>query len=130
MNSYRITGLKMMALTMVLSGCQNTVDPENTPNVEEQATATAAEVETLHLKQCQLTLDALHNVEQKQFDNYKQNFDLLMKGAAQYSGVRAKIKTETQDTVDALYRYKVNKLCSQIDQAVMVALAAQGESVK
>ncbi|MBD8162659.1 hypothetical protein [Erwinia persicina] len=119
-----------MALAMVLSGCQNRVDAENTTQVKEKAAATAAEVETLHLKQCQQTLSALHNVEQKQFDNYKQNFDLLMKGAAQYSDVRAKIKTETRDTVDALYRYKVNKLCSQVDQAVMVALAAQGESVK
>lgn len=44
-----------------------------------------------------------------------------MNGAVQYSSLRTR--------VDALYRYHVNKRCSQIDLTVLLGLAGRGQSL-
>lgn len=75
------------------------------------------------LQLCHKQLSALHNIDAKQFQNYKQAFDSLMNGASQYAGLRTRVNSDTQDTMDALYRYKVNYLCAGIDNAVLTGLA-------
>lgn len=77
------------------------------------------------LKLCHKQLSALHNIDVKQYQHYKQAFDSLMSGASQYAGLRTRVNSDTQDTVDALYRYKVNYLCAGIDNAVLNGLAEQ-----
>ena len=66
----------------------------------------------------------------KQYQRYKQAFDSLMSGASQYANLRARVNGDTQETVDALYRYKVNYLCAGVNQAVLTGLADRGEQVK
>lgn len=82
------------------------------------------------LQQCQDLLGVLHNINVKDFQQYKQAFDSLMSGASQYAGVRTKVNGNTQETVDALYRYKANYLCAGVNQAVLTSLAERGELVK
>lgn len=77
------------------------------------------------LQLCHKQLSALHNIDVKQYQHYKQAFDSLMSGASQYAGLRTRVNSDTQDTVDALYRYKVNYLCAGIDNAVLNGLAEQ-----
>ena len=77
------------------------------------------------LQLCHKQLSALHNIDVKQYQHYKQAFDNLMNGASQYAGLRTRVNNDTQDTVDALYRYKVNYLCAGIDNAVLTGLAEQ-----
>lgn len=77
------------------------------------------------LQLCHKQLSALHNIDVKQYQHYKQAFDSLMNGASQYAGLRTRVNSDTQDTVDALYRYKVNYLCAGIDNAVLNGLAEQ-----
>lgn len=86
--------------------------------------------EAERLQQCQQELGALRTVNEKQFQHYKQAFDSLMSGASLYAGLRTKVNGETQETVDALYRYKVNRLCAEVNQAVLTGLADRGEQVK
>lgn len=116
-----------LVFALVLAGCQTPAKPVNKTSVPQEQGPTQAERETARLQQCQKELEALRTVQPKQFSVYKQAFDRLMSGAAQYSGLRTRVNADTQDTVDALYRYRVNKLCAQIDQAVLLGLAKRGE---
>ncbi|KYQ98865.1 hypothetical protein AWY96_10205 [Serratia plymuthica] len=121
----------VLAFALILTGCQTAQKTAKKPLPEQKTqTPTQAELEAARLQQCQKELEALRTVQPKQFTGYKQEFDRLMNGAAQYSGLRTRVNAETQDTVDALYRYRVNKLCAQIDQAVLLGLAERGESAQ
>lgn len=116
-----------LVFTLVLAGCQAPAKSVKKSAVPQEQGPTQAEREAARLQQCQKELEALRAVQPKQFSVYKQEFDRLMNGAAQYSGLRTRVNADTQDTVDALYRYRVNKLCAQIDQAVLLGLAERGE---
>lgn len=116
-----------LVFALVLAGCQAPSTPVKKTAAPQEQDPTQAEREAARLQQCQKELEALRTVQPKQFSVYKQEFDRLMNGAAQYSGLRPRVNADTQDTVDALYRYRVNKLCAQIDQAVLLGLAERGE---
>ncbi|WP_017891039.1 hypothetical protein [Serratia sp. S4] len=116
-----------MVFALVLAGCQTPSKPLKKASVPQEYGPTQAEREVARLQQCQKELEALRTLQPKQFSVYKQEFDRLMSGAVQYSGLRTRVNADTQDTVDALYRYRVNKLCAQIDQAVLLGLAERGE---
>lgn len=118
-------------VALLLTGCQTSPNTAKKQTAEPQGqNATQAEREAARLQQCQKELEALRTVHPTQFTGYKQAFDRLMNGAAQYSGLRTRVNAQTQDTVDALYRYRVNKLCAQINQAVLLGLAEHGESAQ
>ncbi|WP_273830957.1 hypothetical protein [Serratia bockelmannii] len=116
-----------LLFALVLTGCQAPAKQVNKTSVPQEQGPSQAEREAARLQQCQKELEALCSVVPKQFTAYKQEFDHLMSGAAQYSGIRPRVNADTQDTVDALYRYRVNKLCAKIDQAVLLGLAERGE---
>lgn len=56
----------------------------------------------------------------KQQQTFQQEFGRLMRGAAQYASVCTQANSSTQETVDALYRYKVKRLCADISQALLM----------
>lgn len=86
--------------------------------------------EAEQLKLCQEQLGALRDINNKQYQQYKQAFDRLMSGASQYAGLRKQVNDNTQETVDALYRYKVSYLCAGVNQSVLTGLAERGERIK
>lgn len=126
-----VVHVSAVVFALLLTGCQKSPNAIKKQTAEPQVQSpTQAELEAARLQHCQKELEALHTVQPKQFTGYKQEFDRLMNGAAQYSGLRTRVNAETQDTVDALYRYRVNKLCAQINQAVLLGLAERGESAQ
>lgn len=74
------------------------------------------------LKLCQKQLSALQNIKEQQYQSYRQAFDSIMKNASQYARLRTSVNVDTQETVDALYRYRVNYLCAEVNQAVLTRL--------
>lgn len=116
----------------LLSGCESISRPDIAAKKNEikKAEPTMAEREAERITLCQKELEALREVNPEKFNTYKAEFDRLMSGAAQYAGLRTRVNSETQDTVDALYRYKVNRLCADIGQATLTGLAERGERLK
>ncbi|WP_273855334.1 hypothetical protein [Serratia liquefaciens] len=112
--------------TMLLTACVLIV---NGCEVRKHVTNMPAQ-ETERLVQCQKEVDALKDLHPEQHAAYKKAFDSYMSGAAQYAGLRTQVNSETRETVDALYRYKVNRLCADIGVATLNALAERGESLK
>lgn len=86
------------------------------------------QTESEKLQQCQSQLEALKVMSPAQYTRMRNSFDYLMNGAAQYANLRQKINADTQDTVDALYRYRANLLCAQIAQTLLDGLTRRGEA--
>ncbi|MBH3259865.1 hypothetical protein I5P78_26065 [Serratia marcescens] len=131
----RVAALPLLGLaaTLLLSGCENT--RRTLPATQQDSAATAgektqAQKESDRLAQCQKELDALKGINNAQYTAYLVEFQRLMRGAAQYAGLRAQVNNDTQDMVDALYRYKINRLCADITQAALTGLAERGEHLK
>lgn len=122
--------LSLLGSSVLLSGCEApkrpTVQAASEPTQEQSLAAREAE----QLAQCQKELEALKPVDEKRHQTFQQEFSRLMSGAAQYAGVRTQANSGTQETVDALYRYKVRRLCADISQALLTSLADMGERVK
>ncbi|MBJ2078373.1 hypothetical protein JFR19_00730 [Serratia ureilytica] len=116
----------------LLSGCKNTSGSPSQPKPAATAEPdiTPAQREAERLAQCQKELDALKGINAQQYTVFRQEFDRLMSGAAQYANLRVRVNNGTQETVDALYRYKVNRLCADIMQATLTGLADRGEKLK
>ncbi len=139
MTKYIKLSVQVGGLCLVLIGttaCQNTKTSESlaaekvgvTKMISEESLHKQREVELL--QQCQDLLGVLHNIRAKEFQQYKQAFDSLLSGASQYAEMRTKVNGDTQQTMDALYRYKANFLCAGVNQAVLTTLAERGELVK
>lgn len=79
---------------------------------------------------CQSELASLQKISPKTYAAKKASFDNLIRSASVYTAVRSDINAQTKDTMDALYKYKTNQMCSEIERAVMDGLIRRGESVK
>jgi hypothetical protein len=118
--------------SLLLSGCETAKRPAvaiqsaSDPTPEQSLAAHEAG----QLARCQKELEALKPIDAQRHQAYQQEFGRLMSGAAQYASVRAQTNSGTQETVDALYRYKVKRLCANIGQALLTGLADMGERVK
>lgn len=102
----------------------------NTIHTDKTAGPLIKQREAGQLTLCQKQLDVLKSLGATQYQHYKQAFDALMKGASQYASLRPQISADNQESVDALYQYKVNYLCSGINQAVLTTLSERGEHLK
>ncbi|MDU7466741.1 MAG: hypothetical protein E7K92_02375 [Serratia marcescens] len=122
--------LSLLLMTSLLSGCHPPSRPSPVNTITPALTEQQAGQEVQRLRQCQQELKALSTLQAANYPATQRAFDQLMRGAAQYASLRTSINETTQDTVDALYRYRVNLLCAQINQAVLNRLAEQSGSVQ
>lgn len=135
-----------LPLIFLVCGCQQTPHSVRvTPQPQDLSTSESANTseianananthsvkyieESEKLKICQAQLEALQSVSQPEYKKFHGTFDYLMKSAAQYNGLRKNIDPNTQDTVDSLYHYRANQLCSRIAQTLMDSLVSKGEA--
>ncbi|AJW28987.1 hypothetical protein Z042_25760 [Chania multitudinisentens RB-25] len=88
------------------------------------------EVKENRLGLCQSELASLKMVNPKAYAARKAYFDNLVRNASVYSAVRGDVNSSTKDTLDALYKYKTNQVCAEIERDVLNGLIRKGESVK
>lgn len=132
--SKKCTALLLLFTTgaALLSGCEGSKRPAAIiqPQLSSEEEKTQAQNETERMAQCQKELEALKDINLERHTALRQEFDRLMNAAASYANVRTRVNSETKDTVDALYRYKINRLCADITQATLNGLADRGERLK
>lgn len=129
---YSITSATLALLlgSLLLNGCQSskkTVTPAAAKTVMKNE---KAERDAGDLKQCQQNLNVLSRLQTTSYPSLKKDFDNLMLGASQYAGVRFQVNGQAQETIDALYRYRVSYLCSEIQQAALAVLVTRAELPK
>lgn len=121
--------LCLLSGSLLLSGCETAKrSMVATPKLTQEHSLAVREAEQLVL--CQRELEVLKPIAAKEYQVFRQEFSRLMTGAAQYAGVRHQVSSSTQETMDALYRYKVKRLCANISQALLTGLADMGERGK
>lgn len=79
---------------------------------------------------CERELLALSKVNKNAYAQKKAAFDDLLRNAAIYTEVREDIGAETRGALDALYKYKTQKLCNGIAQSIRESLIAKGENFR
>lgn len=143
--------INVLAVTgaLLLSGCQTneSLTSEQTAQTAESPaqTAQSAPLPTPQMTKaqeeesqasegsatvCQRELAALSKINPSVYAVKKEAFETLLRTAASYSAVRSDINEQTRDTLDALYKYKTQKICSDIEQAIQQGLISRGESIK
>lgn len=120
-------------LVLSLGGCadkplkqvQSQVTPPTPePSLETPEMATQND----HIQMCQRELDILKRIDNAHYTSRKVVFDKLMSGARLYGDVRKDLQPEARSTIDALFSYKIEKLCTDISQDVLNGLSKIGES--
>lgn len=79
---------------------------------------------------CQRELAALSKINPAKYAAQKGVFENLLRSASVYSTVRDDVNPGTKDIMDTLYKYKTQKICNDIQQAINESLIARGENVK
>ncbi|EIE0340253.1 hypothetical protein LCT82_003339 [Salmonella enterica] len=75
------------------------------------------------MERCRRELDALKKVDIPLYNKRKMEFDKLISGASLYNGVRGDVVNNTQSAVDALYRFRADKLCADISSDLLNQLS-------
>lgn len=136
--------IKCAALYMIfiISGCQYGAKPLNnnklTNNVENKqlkqdvtpSDITPSVNRSNKVNLCKSELNSLEKISPKVFKDKQAEFNLLVSNVSVYSGVRGDVNSKTKETIDALYRYKTNLICSDIEREVLKGLVIRGESFK
>lgn len=111
----------IIALLIILTGCQHKPQPGDIVDATIQQ-AEMQKQENSRLDNCHSELESLKTINSEKYMQSKKQFDQLMQGTAQYAGIRSNVKSSTQETVDALYRYRVNLLCTEISNTLLNSL--------
>jgi uncharacterized lipoprotein YajG len=122
--------LALLLGSLLLSGCQSSKKTVTTATASPVMKSEKAERDASELKQCQKNLNVLSKLQTTSYPSLKKDFDNLMLGASQYAGVRFQVNDQSQETIDALYRYRVSYLCSEIQQAALEVLVTRAELPK
>lgn len=140
---FACTGVLLLGGVM-LSGCQNNAQrnaqPHSLVSPAELPPAAAVQAEPPQVvtiaenksptELCPKELASLKVISPKNYAVKKAAYDRLMSNSSQYNRLRGEINSTTQDTIDALYKYKMNILCSTIEHDVMQGLIRKGENGK
>lgn len=111
-----------VALAVAKQAVAPAVDTKAVPPAPEAVPATGVEG-------CDRELKALKKLDAQRYARRRAQFTRLMSGASVYAGIRTDVAGGTREAVDAMYRYRTGKLCAEISQDVLDALARQGDSV-
>ncbi|WP_419246378.1 hypothetical protein [Serratia sp. NFX21] len=122
--------LALLLGSLLLSGCQSSKKTVTTATASPAMKNEKAERDASELNQCQKNLNVLSRLQTTSYPSLKKDFDNLMLGASQYAGVRFQVNDQSQETIDALYRYRVSYLCSEIQQAALEVLVTRAELPK
>ncbi|HIF2982184.1 TPA: hypothetical protein ACXZLP_004154, partial [Salmonella enterica] len=93
--------------------------------IDAKADSSASITSDLSVEKCGRELNTLKRLDMKRYTQRKSQFDRLMAGASVYADVRSDVVKGTQEAVDAMYRFRVGKLCAEISRDVLDALTHQ-----
>ncbi|GCP46326.1 hypothetical protein HmCmsJML095_03443 [Escherichia coli] len=110
---------------ILLSGCESktTVRPlQQTTGIKPVNSSGDRLDDVEKMERCRRELEALKRIDSAVYNKRKAEFDRLVSGASLYNGVRSEVGNYTQSAVDALYRFRSDKLCADIASDVLLGL--------
>lgn len=110
---------------LLLGGCESktTVRPlHQTAGIKPVSSSGDRLDDVEKMERCRRELEALKRIDSAVYSKRRAEFDKLVSGAALYNGVRDEVGNYTQSAVDALYRFRSDKLCADIASDVLLGL--------
>ncbi|HHW5387909.1 hypothetical protein [Escherichia coli] len=113
-------------LLLLTTGC---VNPPSGKRVisQQQKMETSNSSDRLNdiekIERCRRELEALKKIDLSIYNKRKEEFDKLISNALLYDEVRNNVGEYTQSTIDSLYKFRSDKLCSDIARDVLNKLS-------
>lgn len=115
-----------LPLFLLINGCNSKmpIKPLQGNSYIKTASASGDKLSDMEkMERCRRELDALKKIDIPLYNKRKVEFDRLISGASLYNGVRGDISNNTQSAVDALYRFRADKLCADISSDLLNQLS-------
>ena len=109
---------------ILLGGCESRPDKplQQTTGIKSVSSSGDRLDDVEKMERCRRELGALKKIDSTVYNKRKAEFDRLVSGASLYNGVRSDVGNYTQSAVDALYRFRSDKLCADIASDVLKGL--------
>lgn len=111
---------------MLLGGCESKpgIKPLQQTTGSKPVSSSGDRLDDVEkMERCRRELEALKKIDSAVYNKRKAEFDRLVSGASLYNGVRSDVGNYTQSAVDALYRFRSDKLCADIASDVLNELS-------
>ncbi|MFJ3264877.1 hypothetical protein ACIP8G_00155 [Serratia liquefaciens] len=119
---------------ILLSGCQSTdTGSKNTPHPSIHPTKTEAAPMSLAsstaIQSCPQELTALEKIAPKSYQRKSGELNNALAQASLYLSVKESVNPNTVEIMDSAYKYKISKICSEIQSELASALISNVENV-
>ncbi|TGB99012.1 hypothetical protein FEK50_20200 [Escherichia sp. E2586] len=125
MKKYIKPAFLVLLTGMLLGGCESKpgIKPLQQTTEIKSASSSGDRLDDVEkMERCRRELEALKKIDSAVYNKRKAEFDKLVSGASLYNGVRSDVGNYTQSAVDALYRFRSDKLCADIASEVLLGL--------
>jgi hypothetical protein len=78
---------------------------------------------------CQQRVNSLKNINPQSYQKRIAYFNGLLSNASGYAGIRSNVDESTRKAIDALYKYKTEKFCADVEHELMSDLSSRVESL-
>ncbi|HAO6705539.1 TPA: hypothetical protein IQM31_002583 [Escherichia coli] len=123
----------VLLTSMLLGGCESKpgIKPlQQTTGIKPTSSSGDRLDDVEKMERCRRELEALKKIDSAVYNKRKADFDKLVSGASLYNGVRSDVGNYTQSAVDALYRFRADKLCADISNDVLNSLSSNVSGVE
>ncbi|EFI6096095.1 hypothetical protein HUI25_005098 [Escherichia coli] len=110
---------------MLLGGCESKSGIQQTTGIKPVSSSGDRLDDVEKMERCRRELEALKRIDSAVYNKRKAEFDKLVSGASLYNGVRSDVGNYTQSAVDALYRFRSDKLCADISKDILDELSVK-----
>ncbi|MBE4994533.1 hypothetical protein INF73_21910 [Enterobacter cloacae complex sp. P6RS] len=130
-----ITAMLILAFTTLISGCHNinTTTPPKKTGFNPSPIVYSAPVKERPIKQaavssqaitCQRELSSLSGINASDYAGKRAAFESLVRSANAYKEVREQMSPDMRDSMDSFYKFKMLRLCNQIEMSLQQGLIA------
>ncbi|TFZ48450.1 hypothetical protein E5C26_23485 [Serratia proteamaculans] len=131
-DSTRRSTAVMVALIMtslLLSGCagKNSTGAVAVKKVSQNNPKENTDEQRITL--CQQRVNSLKNINPQSYQKRMAYFNGLLSNASGYAGIRSNVDESTRKAIDALYKYKTEKFCADVEYELMSSLSSRVESL-
>ncbi|EAO5056665.1 hypothetical protein FZH48_19295 [Salmonella enterica] len=116
----------ILPLFLFINGCESNTSTKPLQGISNRKSVSVSGddlSDVRKMERCRRALDALKKVDMPLYNKRKVEFDRLISGASLYNGVRGDVGDNTQSAVDALYRFRADKLCADISSDLLNQLS-------
>jgi len=129
-NGRRAGALAILIMSAVsLSGCVTKNSAGTDPVKKVAQTNLSEKSDEQRIALCQQRVNSLKNINPQSYQKRIAYFNGLLSNASGYAGIRNNVDASTRKAIDALYKYKTEKFCADVEHELMSDLSNRVENL-